>query len=407
MGDRNYPYASIGLPKLVDASGDGSKTGNRLAYINENEVGYQILHKLDLDAISSWGSRARATQYTVSLPQSIEDSDEKHSDGYAIANSCYGFICLHKPETKKISSQYLCSPSVISSQYAICNPVTREVVLIPKPYPLEEVAVSGFPIVSGFGCSLESKRYKLLRIVLELSTEAPLVAEIYRMGDTSWKTIGFVPEMEICDGCPMFLNGVIYWLCRRSNKTRYILKFDVEHKTFGSFQLPSCFHLNKNVDVGVLRGCIYASRVVESRDLEIWVMPKWGEHGSWKRLFWIKLFRDAPTCFKPICLMENGELVLICHDSSLLFYNVAERKVRHLRLNGGQFRPYGDLQAILHEPNFGSLKDILGVKNLSIRNFKSEAVDVEAISLQEDGADDLHIREWSYTLLSSCYYGWD
>ncbi|EFH55582.1 predicted protein [Arabidopsis lyrata subsp. lyrata] len=365
MGDRNYPYASIGLPKLVDASGDGSKTGNRLAYNNENEVGYQILHKLDLDAISSWGSRARATQYTASLPQSIEDSDEKNSDGYAIVNSCYGFICLHKPETKKISSQYLCSPSVISSQYAICNPVTHEVVLIPKPYPLEEVPVSGFPIVSGFGCSLESKRYKLLRIVLELSTEA------------------------------------------RSNKTRYILKFDVEHETFGSFQLPSCFHLNKNVDVGVLRGCIYASRVVESRDLEIWVMPKWGEHGSWKRLFWIKLFRDAPTCFKPICLMENGELVLICHDSSLLFYNVAERKVRHLRLNGGQFRPYGDLQAILHEPNFGSLKDILGVRNLSIRNFKSEAVDVEAISLQEDGADDLHIREWSYTLLSSRYYGWD
>ncbi|KAG7572380.1 hypothetical protein ISN44_As09g007470, partial [Arabidopsis suecica] len=405
----NYPYASIGLPKLVDASGDGSKTidsfrepglegvpkakkgkmrtetestsnlildlptdilatilsrfrsfkdacvlgpGNRLAYINENEVGYQILHKLDLDAISSWSSRARATQYTASLRQSIEDSDEKISDGYAIVNSCYGFICLHKPETKKISSQYLCSPSVISSQYAICTPVTREVVLIPKPYPLEEVAVSGFPIVSGFGCSLESKRYKLLRIVLELSIEAPLVAQIYRM-------------------------------------------------------LPSCFHLNKNVNVGVLRGCIYASRVVESRDLEIWVMPKWGEHGSWKRLFWIKLFRDAPTCFKPICLIENGELVLICHDSSLLFYNVAERKVRHLRLNGGQFRPYGDLQAILHEPNFGSLKDILGVKNLSIRNFKSEAVDVEAISLQEDGADDLHIREWSYTLLSSRYYGWD
>ncbi|KAG7556962.1 Retrotransposon gag domain [Arabidopsis suecica] len=170
-----------------------------------------------------------------------------------------------------------------------------------------------------------------------------------------------------------------------------------------STELPSCFHLNKNVDVGVLRGCIYASRVVESRELEIWVIPKWGEHGSWKRLFWIKLFRDAPTCFKPICLMENGELVLICHDSSLLFYNVAERKVRHLR----QFRPYGDLQAILHEPNFGSLKDILGVKNLSIRNFKSEAVHVEAISLQEDGADDLHIREWSYTLLSSRYYGWD
>ncbi|CAE6126398.1 unnamed protein product [Arabidopsis arenosa] len=26
MGDRNYPYASIGLPKLVDALGDGSKT---------------------------------------------------------------------------------------------------------------------------------------------------------------------------------------------------------------------------------------------------------------------------------------------------------------------------------------------------------------------------------------------
>ncbi|CAE6126360.1 unnamed protein product [Arabidopsis arenosa] len=219
------------------------------------------------------------------------------ADGYAIVNSCYGFICLQKPETKKISSQYLCSPSVISSQYAICNPVTREVVLIPKPNPLEEVAVSGFPIVSGFGCSLE----------------------------------------------------------------------------------------------------------IESRELEIWVIPKWGEHGSWKRLFWIKLFRDAPTCFKPICLMENGELVLICHDSSLLFYNVAERKVRHLR----QFRPYGDLQEILHEPNFGSLKDILGVKNLSIRNFKSEAVHVEAISLQEDGADDLHIREWSYTLLSSRYYGWD
>ncbi|CAL9247202.1 unnamed protein product [Arabidopsis halleri] len=345
-------------------------------------------------------------KYLLSLPRQLKIVMKNIRMVMLLSIRVMGLFACTNPKLRKYQAVSMHPVRNIKSCY-ICNPVTREVILIPKPYPLEEVAVSGFPIVSGFGCSLESKRYKLLRIVLELSTEAPLVAEIYRMGDTSWKTIGFVPEMEICDGCPMFLNGVIYWLCRRSNKTRYILKFDVEHETFGSFQLPSCFHLNKNVDVGVLRGCIYASRVVESRDLEIWVMPKWGEHGSWKRLFWIKLFRDAPTCFKPICLMENGELVLICHDSSLLFYNVAERKVRHLRLNGGQFRPYGDLQVILHEPNFGSLKDILGVKNLSIRNFKSEAVDVEAISLQEDGADDLHIREWSYTLLSSRYYGWD
>lgn len=49
----------------------------------------------------------------------------------------------------------------------------------------------------------------------------------------------------------------------------HIMKFDVEYETFGLFELLSCFRLNENIDVGVLRGCIYASQAVESRELEI------------------------------------------------------------------------------------------------------------------------------------------
>ncbi|CAE5962962.1 unnamed protein product [Arabidopsis arenosa] len=299
MGDRNYPYASIGLPKLVDALGDGSKTIDSFREPGLEGVPKAKKRKMRTETDST-------SNLILYLPTDILATILSRFRSFKDA-------CVLRPVCKDFSS--------------VTNSTDFNLQL----------------------CKADSQVF--LRAYIKG----------YRLA--------YINENELVRN----IKSVCYM---QSGYSRGHI--DSKTKSFGGGGL-------------------------ESRELEIWVIPKWGEHGSWKRLFFIKLFRDAPTCFKPICLMENGELVLICHDSSLLFYNVAERKVRHLR----QFRPYGDLQAILHEPNFGSLKDILGVKNLSIRNFKSEAVHVEAISLQEDGAHDLHIREWSYTLLSSRYYGWD
>lgn len=55
---------------------------------------YKIFYRLDLDAIYSLGSRERAMQYIAYFPQL----------DYAIVDSCYGFINLHKSEIEETSS---------------------------------------------------------------------------------------------------------------------------------------------------------------------------------------------------------------------------------------------------------------------------------------------------------------
>ncbi|XP_026429017.1 F-box protein At5g49610-like [Papaver somniferum] len=143
----------------------------------------------------------------------------------SFAGSSNGLICLEGLE----SDCCIC----------ICNPITREYVMLPKPK--EKTYVAGFGYVSSTG------EYKVLGLHHEFNKQGRDESEfaevyVYTLGSgKGWRNLGnFISQLSflhISDGPGIFANEALYWL---DCELEYILTLDLaEEKFCDHLSLPS------------------------------------------------------------------------------------------------------------------------------------------------------------------------
>ncbi|XP_026420259.1 uncharacterized protein LOC113316257 [Papaver somniferum] len=214
-------------------------------------------------------------------------------EGYYINGSCYGLI------------------SVIgwNADFYICNPVTKEFLILPEvdKILLPEVKRPFECVLSGFGYLPLSNEYKAVRIIqLGKDPNVEHVVEVYTLGSE--------------DG--------------------YVVAFDLADEKFSEIPplpIPSVYDLCPLFSLGVLGGFLYCAKheipvdfdheiPVETNEMsvEIWVLKKnkgncevkdSEEHQPWS---WSKEFNGVD--FKPLALMRSGA-VLLSNGTGLFSYD--------------------------------------------------------------------------------------
>ncbi|PIN22862.1 hypothetical protein CDL12_04423 [Handroanthus impetiginosus] len=268
-----------------------------------------------------------------------------------LVNSCNGLL-------------YLVRRHALDERSLVCNPVTNEYVVIPGV----DTRFETMSMWLGFspGCN----KYKVLRIVSLINGDpANVGAQVLVVGSNSWRDIGhtFLGREHSWDSCSTFLNGVMYWL---DNSWKDIVSFDFEREMFGDIALPSELGeeqvRNKHfMSIGVLKGCLCLSyNVHNDHHVDIWVMTKHGNQGSWRKEFIVDTARPTGRPpfgqFKPLQVLRNGQILMLWIGNDLVCYDPRNKSLRFV---GFHWLNVNHRMAAF-TPSFVPLKDALKVDNV-------------------------------------------
>lgn len=264
----------------------------------------------------------------------------------------------------------------------ICNPVTREHIILPKP----AIPTSSYLEVQlVFGFDPVSEKYKVVRVLsckssvshsvpqrvervpaipgndagvhADLGNQAALnanhgagfhavvhhrhragrdntvSAEAYTMGTDSWREVqGF----NSCSphGKSVYSNGVVYWLASPPNLAGRILSFDLGSE---QFKLIPHRRFGTQINLAELGGCLAVVDISSRANVEIsvlkdpsglcwelaYIIPldKFGQQRRWR----------PPTL---ICLQEMENGLLIWLEDAVLLYNKKTFVKKHLKISG-------------------------------------------------------------------------
>ncbi|KAJ9552152.1 hypothetical protein OSB04_016197 [Centaurea solstitialis] len=152
----------------------------------------------------------------------------------------------------------------------ICNPVTREYMILPR----QRYQTDGFSgVVYGFGVSSLTGEYKVVRAfhaktfvqngVTRAGQPSVLEAEVYTLGTGQWRSLPPVPvtyRLNTLDQfCGPFLNNHCHWIVSDNQDANddKICTFDLDKETFQLFPSPpkneNRFHRQS---LGILKGCL-------------------------------------------------------------------------------------------------------------------------------------------------------
>ena len=276
---------------------------------------------------------------------------------FSIVNSCNGILLLSKP--------------MLNNPHIVCNPITGEFITIPKSIADNSLWGS---VVPGFGHCRKSNKYKVVRLVFRLENIFQRMTEVYTLGTASWRSIGPAPFDLDLSLFATYLNGVIHWLRVSDNEkgSIFIVGFDFEEERFNEFPLPPHFgekHKEKenlhHLNMGVLGDCLSVCDCTFVDHMDIWMMKEYGDPTSWTKEYVISTHFGGP--YRPIMLLENGDLLMIYGKRELYAYNPIERHFRFLVIHGVQ----SVFEAITHVPSFIPLKDAVGGDHLNVQNVKA------------------------------------
>ncbi|XP_026389183.1 putative F-box protein At1g60370 [Papaver somniferum] len=176
--------------------------------------------------------------------------------------SCNGLICLSQN-----TPEYLYP---LPGKTCICNPITREYVLLPEINKVGEHRE-----ISGFGYVASTNEYKVVRMMFENETEF-MEVYIYTLGSgNGWRNLGVFSLGT--DGCyqeGIFVNGVLCWL---HYDFHMMVTFDLAEEMFcGYLSLPFPPDSNSgNYYLGVLDGCLsfaFGRCVNEAECWDVWLL---------------------------------------------------------------------------------------------------------------------------------------
>ncbi|KAL3648708.1 hypothetical protein CASFOL_005111 [Castilleja foliolosa] len=143
-------------------------------------------------------------------------------------------------------------------------------------------------------------------------------------------------------GAGAYVNGAYHWLGarRRDLDCNVIAAFDFDKEVFSEIPPPSGVDRKDllSFTLGVLEGCLCViGDVNNSQGMDVWIMKEYGVADSWSKLSFDGY--HLGDLFKPLCFVWEGEVVLVVKGPRLVAYNVKERTLRDLVVDGipGEF----------------------------------------------------------------------
>ncbi|KAJ9551823.1 hypothetical protein OSB04_015868 [Centaurea solstitialis] len=220
----------------------------------------------------------------------------------------------------------------------ICNPVTREYMILPRQRSPTEDGYLRF--VYGFGVSSLTGEYKVVRAFQTKTvvrngdnpTAQPSVleAEIYTLGIGQWRSLGPVPvtyRLNIFEKFHgLFLNNHCHWIVRDfEDAHEKIATFDFDKETFQLFPYPppeSVKGLSKGL--AILKGCLCKLETYVS-ELTIWLMKEYGIKNSWhkelviRREIYIDLEWPLYKVIHLIAGLKDGSILIVFENKICVF----------------------------------------------------------------------------------------
>ncbi|KAK9285175.1 hypothetical protein L1049_024361 [Liquidambar formosana] len=310
----------------------------------------RILHLFDLQ-----GANTRNRDAKLKLTSRGNLPEVK----FRLVNSFNGLLCLCELET-------------LDPVY-VCNPILGEYITLAKVGKgLKRV------VGSGFGFSHESNQYKVIRVSVE--GLRPYEAEIYTLGEGTWRSIGNVPySMPGISSFNSFLNGALHWVANDGTSPDYMRSFHFGSEQFRAIPAPAQFGSREEafvnyIHVGVLEGCLYVCDCSHSEHIDLWIMKNYGVKESWTKDLVIAnlIFERSPLDFyEPIMILRNGGILMLFNEDSLVLYSFKTEQFRFLSIFGVR----SEFHAIALVPSFVSLKEVAKgeiLKSLSSEDFSSQ-----------------------------------
>ncbi|KAL5727998.1 hypothetical protein ACHQM5_001129 [Ranunculus cassubicifolius] len=251
----------------------------------------------------------------------------------------------------------------------VCNPITGEQVAIPKPVYDDREDVK-----SGFGFAPISKVFKVIRMAevrIPFRFLSETDVEVYNCGTGEWRGVNNVPYLfNLYYETPntnVLVNGALHWIGvpNLAKADDVIVAFDLETEVFQEVPLPPGFKLdtdNIKQYLVVLGECLCIVHTVKKDHIEIWVMKDYGVESSWVKEYVIKqLMWDEDDCckgsYKPIKLMPNGDILMMCYGEILVYYDPLKKICRDC----GDFFRSPALEPVLHVASLISPKEWIRV----------------------------------------------
>ncbi|XP_010488047.1 PREDICTED: F-box protein At5g07610-like [Camelina sativa] len=267
-----------------------------------------------------------ARSFRRSLLNTIDPSQRSHEESMYMISSSNGIICCVNTICDEDVENKFCH-----LQIWICNPCTRETLLLPQGRPSFGIEPS---VGVAYGSDISDYRiFRIFCVRKEIPKEKVTVkgyyfregqvvyalafeCEVYSSNNGSWKNIGSVPCVPMCSGLRpyrtghIFVGGKIYWLVSLDEPGE-ILSVDLEGR-FEVINLPEYKDVINEEDkiteathLIIFQGSL-ALLVLHPSEMDIWVWKDDGDKYSWDLVLTIKTpIRDEELVLSVTSLKNN------------------------------------------------------------------------------------------------------
>ncbi|KAM7466452.1 hypothetical protein LguiB_014014 [Lonicera macranthoides] len=246
-----------------------------------------------------------------------------------ILGSCNGLLCVGvaTDRTKKVRPE--------NYKIVLWNPSTGDHKMLPDANRSNEIGSCRSNQLVGFGYDSFSRDYKIVRVI----SRPRYQVDVYSLKSNSWKAIESAPRirswisLNVVAGT--LTNGSIYWLLDKhkgEQLDRWIVHFDLEDEKLVELQLPQPSHPHRwyNVKLMVIGGCLGVYCVYWNLShifVVLWMLKEdkkdeWTKlanfsHNGLERMSFLLQYN------KPLCLFENGKILLHIAYFDLILHHVA------------------------------------------------------------------------------------
>lgn len=242
----------------------------------------------------------------------------------------------------------------------ICNPVTREYVLLPdNNYIRKSYAI----VIYGFGSVASTKQYKVVRFYQGNypSEEGSYISEcaVYTLGEGQWRCLGHVPFLVGGRQTGVSVNGNLHWLAYERdnvNSHELVCAFDMETESFqlnaSAESAPLGDHEYYVRSLGILRGCLCVCDNTSESEFVIWVMKDYGLKESWTKEVVIRENHARPLdeMVHVLKVFMDGSILMLFRDDFMFTYHPGTKTVQELEIFRDPSR--GIFDAMLYVPSF-------------------------------------------------------
>lgn len=247
-------------------------------------IDYEALKDLEDDGDGQFANRE------LEFPVRIPDYSTARK---RIVGSCNGLVCVEIEGTGVV----------------LWNPCTRDFKVLPNP-PTKFHSFDFY----GFGYDSTTDDYKVIKGHRKVS-----LIRVFTLKNGSWMTL-CNHNAAMCSGQGSLVNGALHWFV--PGQPSRILSFDLAEETFEEIvPLPDKGYRYYFSCTLIHRNCLCLYRILPGLPgVLIWMMKEYGVNESWTRVIQLSLATSPEEYLRPLCILDNGE-ILIHRGRSVLLLN--------------------------------------------------------------------------------------